>query len=63
MHRSFINVGIWKDWESFYQEVGQNFRDDKPAMDFEAERRSRTIFEPKEWRVGEWRLPEESTCK
>lgn len=62
-HRSFINVGYWKDWESFYQQVGHNFRDDKDPLPFEAEKRSRTILEPTEWRIGGWRLPEEGTCE
>src|SRR5215217_6145522 len=47
-YRPFINIGIWKDWESFYQEVGHNFSDDQPLMEFEAATRGRTILEPKE---------------
>jgi hypothetical protein len=62
-YRPFINVGIWRDWESFYQEVGHNFRDDKPSMEFEAKLRRRTILEPKEWRIGDWCLPETGTCE
>src|SRR5262245_35753050 len=27
--RHFINVGLWKDWESFYQEVGKMMNDDR----------------------------------
>jgi hypothetical protein len=61
-YRPFVNVGIWRDRESFYQEVGQYFRDDKPPMEFEAKRRRRTILEPKEWRIGAWYLPETGTC-
>ena len=62
-HTVFINVGMWKDWESFDAQVGHNFRDDKPPMEFEAIRRTRTILEPKAWRRGQWQLPDEGTCQ
>jgi hypothetical protein len=61
-HRAFVNVGFWKDWESFYEQVGHNFDDDRPPQPFEAARRTRTILEAKEWRVGGWQLPKDSTC-
>jgi len=51
-HCAFINVGIWKDWQSFYEEVGHNFNDNRAPKPFEAMRRTRTILEAKEWRVG-----------
>lgn len=61
-HKAFVNVGMWKDLESFHAQVGHNFRDDKPPMDFEAVRRTRTILEPGDWRRGQWQLPESGTC-
>src|SRR3989442_338732 len=53
-HRAFVNVGFWKDWESFFKEVGRHFSDDLAPLGFEAARRTRTILETKEWRVGDW---------
>ena len=61
-HRAFVNLGIWRDWESFYEQVGKNFNDNNPPLPFEAARRSRTILEPNEWRIGKSPLPEQGTC-
>ena len=61
-YRHFINVGLWKDWRSFEAEVGHNFNDNNQPMDFEAARRTRTILEPQEWRIGTSDLPSEGTC-
>lgn len=62
-YRPFVNVGIWKDWESFYNELGHNFRDNLPPLEFEAAARWRVVLEPEEWRIGEWHLPVEGTCE
>lgn len=59
--RHFMNVGIWDDEASFQGQVGQWFNDSKAPEAFEAERRSRTILSPKEWRIGDWHLPEKGT--
>lgn len=59
----FVNVAMWKDWESFQHQVGKYFDDAKPMQPFEAERRSRTILDPKEWRRGEAALTNTSTCE
>jgi hypothetical protein len=61
--RHFVNIGFWKDWQSFYDQVGKNMSDDKPMLEFEADRRTRTVLEPKHWRIGEFSLPREGTCK
>lgn len=61
-YRHFINVGLWKDLESFYTEVGHNFRDNDQPMEFEAEKRKRTILGLEEWRIGAWDLPAKGTC-
>ena len=61
-HKAFINVGLWKDWESFFEEVGHNFNDDNPPKPFEAARRTRTILSPEEWRRGDFNLSNTSTC-
>jgi len=61
--RHFINVGAWKDWQSFNDQVGKYMDDAKPMKDFEAERRTRTVLEPKHWRVGGAILPASGTCE
>jgi hypothetical protein len=60
--RHFINVGIWKDWESFYEQVGKYINDDQPILDFEAERRTRTVLKVQHWRIGQWPLPDRGSC-
>ena len=62
-HRAFVNVGMWRDWESFHSQVGHNFRDDRDPMPFEVVRRTRTILEPRAWRRGPCPLPESGTCE
>ncbi len=59
----FVNVGLWKDSETFEAEVGQYFTDDQPLLSFEAIRRVRTILEPAERRLGEDRIPPLATCE
>ena len=61
--RHFINVGAWKDWQSFNDQVGKYMDDARPIEDFEAERRTRTVLEPKHWRVGRAILPASGTCE
>jgi hypothetical protein len=60
--KHFMNIGLWRDWKSFEQEVGKYFDDAKPMQPFEAQRRTRTVLEPKEWRRGEAALTNTSTC-
>jgi hypothetical protein len=61
-HWGFVNVGLWDNWKAFYQQVGHNFRDDRGLLPFEAARRTRTILEPQQWRIGAWELPQKGTC-
>src|SRR4051812_599437 len=61
--RHFMNIGFWEDEKSFHEQVGDKFRDDLPIMPFEADRRTRTILSPKEWRRGQWELPVDGTCE
>jgi hypothetical protein len=61
--RHFINVGLWNDFESFNEQVGKYMRDDKPILPFEADRRTRTVLEPRHWRVGQWTLPGKGSCE
>ncbi len=60
---SFVNVGLWKSWRDFYEEVGHDFNDQKKKMHFEQCRRTRTILKPKRRRIGEWPLPEGDKSK
>ena len=59
--KHFINVGIWKTWEAFYEQVGKHMKDDAPLQPFEADRRTRTVLIPKHSRIGTWSLPSEGT--
>ncbi|MBE7367674.1 hypothetical protein [Ramlibacter pallidus] len=61
--RHFVNVGIWKDWQSFYAQVGKFMNDDAPLKPFEAERRTRTVLDPQEFRIGSWALPSTGSCE
>ena len=61
LHTAFVNVGLWKDWQCFFDEVGHNFNDEKP-MPFESARRTRTILDPQTWRRGGFELESTSTC-
>ncbi len=53
----FVNVGLWESWEAFYSEVGKNFNDTGEKRPFEQYRRTRTILEPQNWRIGDYDLP------
>jgi hypothetical protein len=61
--RHFVNVGLWKNWESFYEQVGRNMNDDRPLQPFEADRRTRTVLESRQIRLGLWSGPESGTCE
>lgn len=52
-YKTFVNVAIWDDGEAFQQQIGQYFNDKKPLMEFEAERRVRTVLQPACWRMGD----------
>jgi hypothetical protein len=55
----FVNVGLWRDHRTFVKEVGHLMTDKRQS--FEAGERTRTVFEPQHWRLGDWKLPE-ATC-
>ncbi|MGV3569880.1 MAG: hypothetical protein ACO1PB_04710 [Ramlibacter sp.] len=61
--RHFMNIGLWKDEESFKKQVGDKFNDNGPIMAFEADRRTRTILSPKQWRRGQSQLPDLGSCE
>ena len=56
-YKIFVNVALWADADAFQEQIGQYFNDQKPMMDFEAERRVRTVLEPAGWRMGDAALP------
>ena len=56
-YKIFVNVATWADADAFQEQIGQYFNDNKPLMDFEAERRVRTVLEPACWRIGDASLP------
>jgi len=51
-HVPFVNIGIWKDEESFRSVIGP--RDDLQKKDFEFEYRTRTVLTVEETHQGEW---------
>ena len=55
--KSFVNVGIWTDGGSFYEQVAKNFNDENPMKPFEAHRRRRLVTKPDSWRIGGSTLP------
>jgi hypothetical protein len=61
--RHFLNVALWKSWESFYEQVGKNMNDDRPLEPFEADRRTRIVLEPRHFRLGQWSGPESGTSE
>jgi hypothetical protein len=48
----FINVGFWRDHQTFREQVGKYMTDEPKS--FEAGQRRRIVLEPQEWRLGEW---------
>lgn len=59
--KTYINVGIWEDADSFQDQIAQYFNDENPLREFEAERRVRMVLEPKHWRIGAAALPAEDS--
>ena len=55
--RAFINVGLWKNADTFNRQVGRYFNDTDPPKDFEQKRRLRVLLNPKAWRMGDFKLP------
>jgi len=55
--RHFVNVGLWKNMESFHAQVGSKMKDHLPIESFEADRRTRTVLEVREEHLGKWRIP------
>lgn len=54
----FVNVGLWKDEQSFSKEIKPIMGDDKPPLPFEARKRTRIALTPRHWRTGEWNIHE-----
>lgn len=54
---TFYNVGMWRDGESFQDQIGKFVDNNRPPLDFEAERRTRVFLAPQRWRVGQAGLP------
>ena len=57
----FINVAIWRDWSTFYEEIREFIH--APLQPFESPAgRKRIILEPQQWRFGSWPFIE-ATCE
>lgn len=60
-HISFVNVGIWKDEESFKAQIGNYIpTDPSEKKDFEQYPRRRIPLNPIFWRRGKFQLPIEN---
>jgi hypothetical protein len=58
-HFSFVNVGIWRDEESFRAQIGRYIPDDpQKKADFEQYPRRRIPLNPMYWRRGKFQLPD-----
>jgi hypothetical protein len=55
---SYVNVGLWKDEQSFLAEIGQYIPRDGSKKDFEQYPRRRIPLNPLYWRRGKFQLPE-----
>ena len=52
-YKSYFNVGIWKDLESFRQQIILPYVTSKPkTASFEYEYRERMVLSPVSWRAG-----------
>jgi hypothetical protein len=58
-YRPFTNVGLWRDEDTFYQQVGQYFSDNNAHEKFEFQRRDRIVMKTEQFRMGSWSPPAE----
>jgi len=50
---SYVNVGLWRSKEDFFENIGGNIPKDPWFMEgFEAAPRRRAVVEPEAWRIG-----------
>ena len=49
---TFVNVGIWRSFADYHQQVGRFIDLNRPPLEFEAEPRRRLLMVPARWRVG-----------
>lgn len=54
---TFINVALWRDAETFHEQIGKYFNPARGTVDFELELRKRALLTPRCWRMGDWKLP------
>ena len=54
---TYYNIGLWKDGDSFQDQIGKFVDNNRPPLDFEAERRTRVFLAPQRWRAGQTNLP------
>lgn len=54
---TYYNVGLWRDGDSFQDQIGKFIDNNRPSLDFEGEKRTRVLLAPQLWRVGETGLP------
>jgi hypothetical protein len=54
---TYYNVGLWRDGDAFQDQIGKFIDNNRPPLDFEAERRTRVFLAPQRWRAGMTGLP------
>ena len=57
----FVNIGIWKNRQTFYEQIGRLMKEG--AQEFEAAPRRRVVLEPQEVRRGDWDDLPSPTCE
>lgn len=57
----FVNVGIWKNRQTFYEQIGRLMKEG--PQEFEAAPRRRIVLEPQELRRGDWDEFPPPTCE
>jgi len=59
----FYNIGLWRDDAAFQEQVGRFIDPERPALDFEAEKRSRILLAPQRWRAGATSAPQQDSAQ
>ena len=56
---TYYNIGLWRDGDSFQDQIGKYIDNNRPPLDFEdgTIRRSRVFLAPQRWRAGETSPP------
>lgn len=53
----YFNVGLWRDVDSFQDQIGKFIDNSRPPLAFEGAKRERVFLVPERWRAGRSALP------